>query len=121
MSDDARIDLLVERLIGHHVPGKNLSEIPEEVLTIARREAELLFKLLDELRPSDIAVLSSRQVERISAHARLRQRAESIEALKEELELLKSETSQKFEHLRSGLLWAVEVLSTRTVNFDNEV
>lgn len=120
MNEDL-VELLTERLLEHHVPGKNISELPEEVVAIARREAELLFKLLDELRPSDIAVLSSRQVERISAHARLRQRAESIEALKEELELLKSETSQKFEHLRSGLLWAVEILSTRTVNFDNEV
>lgn len=53
MNED-RVELLTERLLEHHVPGKNISELPEEVVAIARREAELLFELLDESHPPDI-------------------------------------------------------------------
>lgn len=111
---DARVSFLIERLVEHHVPGKNISELPEEVIAIARREAELLFEILDELRPPDIGVLATRQVERIAAHSRIRQLQDNIETLKSELEPLKS--SPKFEHLESGLLWAVEVLSNKLDN-----
>lgn len=105
---DARVPFLVERLLEHHVPGKNISELPEEVVAIARREAELLFELLDELRPSDM------NIERIAAHSRIRQLQDNIETLKSELEPL--QTSPKFEHLESGLLWAIQVLSNK-LNF----
>jgi len=114
---DARVPFLIERLVEHHAPGKNISELPEEVIAIARREAELLFEILDQLRPPDIGVLATRQVERIAAYARIRQLQDSIETLKSELEPLRS--SPKFEHLESGMLWAIEVLSDRLDTLKN--
>lgn len=105
--------MLVEALVQHHVPGKKVSEVSEEIIAVATREAELLFELLDGIRPPDIGILSPRQVEHIAAYSQARQRAYAVEVLKQELENITSGTSQKFEHLRPGLLWAVELLSVR--------
>ena len=110
---DSRILLLAELLIAEHMRGHDPSDIPESVREVAETEAALLVKLFDDLRPPDIAMLADRQVERVSAAARLRQQSDTIEVLKRELEMLKAETSEKYAHLKSGLQWAIEILTTR--------
>lgn len=106
---DPRVPPIVERLLEHHAPSKILSEIPEEIRQMAEAEARLLLEVIDGLRPPDIMVLANRQIERIAAWAKQEQIRETVEWLKSELE----KTSERHAHLRAGLQWAVEVLSTR--------
>lgn len=106
---DPRVPPIVEKLFEHHAPGKPFSEIPAEIRNRAEAEARLLLEVLDGLRPPDIMVLANRQIERVAAWAKQEQLRETVEWLKSELE----QTSERYDHLRTGLQWAVEVLSTR--------
>lgn len=106
---DPRIPPIVDKLFEHHAPGKIISEIPGEVREMAEAEARLLLEVLDGLRPPDIMVLANRQIERVAAWAKQEQIRETVEWLKEEVE----QTSERYEHLRSGLQWAIATLSAR--------
>lgn len=110
---DPRVPPIVQELLSRHLPGKIISEIHPAFRKAAEEEAILLLEILDGLRPPDIMVLANRQIERISASARQAQLLDCVEALKQEMQNLEHSTSEKYEHLRSGLLWAVNVLSSR--------
>lgn len=110
---DPRIPPIVEKLFEHHAPGKLISEIPSEIREMAEAEARLLLEVLDGLRPPDIMVLANRQIERIAAWAKQQQLLETIELLREEVN---TQNSERFEHLKAGIQWAVELLGSQLVS-----
>jgi len=108
--DDPRIKTLTEALVGLHAPGKSFFDLPTEARDMAIREAEVILEVLDGLRPPDIGTLSERQVEKVTAWAKDRHLQETVEDLKTEVRRL---TSERHDHLKAGLQWAIEVLSTK--------
>jgi len=113
---DPRVPPIVQEILSRHLPGKIISEIHPDLREAAKKEAELLLEVLDGLRPPDIMVLANRQIERIAASARQSQLSDCIAVLKEEMQNLEHSTSQQYGHLKSGLLWAIDVLSSRTAS-----
>jgi hypothetical protein len=113
---DPRIPPIVQELLSRHLPGKIISEINPEFRKAAEEEAVLLLKILDGLRPPDIMVLANRQIERVSAWARQEELLRCVEVLRGELQNLEESTSEKYEHLKSGLLWAVSILSSGLIS-----